>query len=1058
VKVNPILIFGLGSQGQAFAQAFKTAFDAAFVTTRELVDGLILDGDGVLRRVRPGVREPVQFCPGLRDRLEPGVFSANRLSFLRSVRERLPVLDEELLELFSSASKTEVLSSYEFDAVPTVLVVAPAADPVGSSVLFPFLSALHDHILKRLRQAAITRHLLVLLPELFPETQVSPLADARCYEFFRELEYLHERPAVVTGAPQCPVSFSWVLGRRTETGYDLADMQEVARYSAEFFTYLAWKLINLEHGEAVLNEIEQGKRCSYSSFGCARLVYPTDNVRVASTGRAECELLERLFPDIAAPGDLRFNKTELFIKVKDFIKDLGIDGLPLQFGVAPDGSTISVPLEMETGRSFEAPAEGFISSFQNALVSASTTGFSEAERAMAATGDVVFQKLRERVVQACKSFMGDAARGAKYAVSFLSALLQKTEVPFTREELPQETLTLADIQEELRAEFDKAFGVKPETRKRRISLKRSLEEKDGLLRGVKERLAQAGKSGSIEAQQEIERKIKVLSAEKEGLEKEYRELSDAVFSANLSIDDPSKRKSVLDGALKEKMDAVEQAQDWLRKAHDEYLRAKKECSTARRMTIAAWVSLVVVSAVALVVCAFLARYRFLADYLAHAWPFLIALFALDLAFGTFRGQRRANAVRRQKGKDKVASMDRLVEAGRGYLDEKLRYATVSESLGIIGELSMDVDLKFISSIYALMKFVQERWRTAYEDLGAIREQDTHLERYIVGRKDLEDYFTSMKERLDVEYAGFKADYLASKVWDDIVADREPSWPGDVAAFSQRVFAGLLGTSIQDLLRQSDLVSAEMFRHKFGRFHRSISAFLGITQPVPHSAATWRFIGLKETDDPRIREILAGEGGEPPYMFPSQDDKAILGYVVRMGLPAFSVAGNLSGLRSSSQFTILQTAAIPRLQRAPLYPPGALPEETGDRWFYLWVLCRALRPAVGAVEPAAAEPEAPESEMARSAAEVQAAGRAVSLPFQEFRDVFVDDAQSCALLEASVDRELQAEDAYDRLCAFLSGQLDKREEAVIHRVLEAMDVEPERKTTWRAVLAQVHTEV
>jgi len=117
MKFKPIIVFGLGNQGTAFAQAFRDGFQRAFSdipTISEVIDGRCLDETGALVRLKTSSDKPLPWCSGLINHLSPGCFLENRRTFNRALAEKPGIFEESLSDLFASISKIRLLSSLEF--------------------------------------------------------------------------------------------------------------------------------------------------------------------------------------------------------------------------------------------------------------------------------------------------------------------------------------------------------------------------------------------------------------------------------------------------------------------------------------------------------------------------------------------------------------------------------------------------------------------------------------------------------------------------------------------------------------------------------------------------------------------------------------------------------------------------------------------------------------------------------------------------------------------------------------------------------------------------------
>jgi len=883
-----------------------------------------------------------------------------------------------------------------------------------------------------MKQLDVRLHLVLLLPELFPVGENRALADARTYEFFRELEYMYERPALVTGTELAFVESTWVVGKLNEEGYDLGTYQEAAKECADFFAYVAWDLIDLQHGIAGFNQLIRNKKCNYASFGVAHLRYPTENVQIASSGRAEVDLLERRFPKIASEEEVKFPKADLYLGVKKTIRDLGLTdaGLLAELEVAPDGSRIQTNLSVPmTKPDHQVSAAEYIERFRESLQQIETSDFAEIEMNLSRKRELILEKCGQKMTETCKAFIDDASKGLPYAVSFISCMLPKPSVPYAKDEQPQDTLTIADVRENLRSQLDEVFELEPGLRKTLVSLEKKIEEKDSFLRSLNERRTQAEVSKSEDRYNEIVGQIDLVQKELDTLKQQRSQISEKLSKVNLIIDDPSERKGILEKALDGLRQNIQKTQETLIRVDKEYSDSQKACKLARDGILYSWIAALVSYLVALVACALfglIGLLEFLSPF--RVWPYLLVLLGIDFLFGTFRSYREAKKARDDKEKEKYRAMEAVRKSGEDYLDQKLRYAQLSSALSIIGEFKDHLELRLLLSLTKTIDFAKDRQRVAYEKAGAMSERDSLLEIYAIGRAELEKWFEKMAPHLNTEYEDFAKTHPASLLWTNILDGREPHWEKSIDDFSKRVFAPLISNSIQTILNKEDLASREILEIKVRKLKSRLKTFLGL-EHLDQEPATLYFVGLKEAGDEELQMLLerAGLQGE---LFSSLEENSLSGYIVRMGIPAFAISSIRSGHRAASNMRLDDIASDTAVVRGEIYPEGYITDQSLNPDYRLWTLTKAFDAESYQVFQAHGASQNPSG-----------------LSFEEFRSNLDSAPGLREALRDAIDSTLKKSDASRRLEQFLmertQGQsdalLDQQQEAILRQVLESIEL-------------------
>jgi hypothetical protein len=991
MQTNPILLFGLGGQGTEFAYHLADSFARAFPGQEGLLKGLCLTGGGefVSLSGSPGsAPEPIDFI----DEMTPGAFKQNRLRALEAFETNRAWLESRLNELFSHDVLDLRPGGDALDPVPTVFVLAPAADPIGSAILQPFLKLLRRYTALRIRQAIVLLHLVVLLPEVFQDKQVDPMADVRCFAFFSELEYMNERPAVVTGSGQAPADYTWVLGRRDESGFDLGNLEQIAARSVHLFAYLGWRRLALENGRAALDRNVKGKRAQYSTFGVARLLYPVDAIRNTISGCAESAVLASSFPDILGETP-RLNDNEVRADVRRFVHDSGIDRLPELLSASGKSGAPNVVLNVSAPKSALVAPDKFIMEFDAGLEQAETAGMEDAEIELAYWSERERARIEAALTERCGEMIDTAGKGLPYAAAWMMAIKKGSESGQPGGGSSEQRASLEDALDALVAEYDSTLGLEPSLRQHYHDLRRKLAE-------IRARIAVLPPDKSVSSRKDEQRVAQELIQTEATLRK-----ADAVIA------DPAQRRAAVERVYGTYREHISRGQAAIRVAYRGCCQTLKRLERTRRGTLASWMLLALGlgSAASLALAA--SDHEATLRAVVAAVPVVLGTLAIDNIWGGFSLIRKAKADADENCRRVLNLEQALLATGQGYLNERRQYALREHCIEVLQDLKADLDTRLIPAAVSASAYISSRSSLCLALARAGESEDEPTDRALLTRADIEAFAGGVRERVALECAEYVRVHRPSAVWKDIVSGRGIHWEQDLTAFCETVFSDLYDHNLAQALESSRLLKREDFRLRLVEARTGARSTLAALEPIAEQApARLDFLGLPVA-------VLAGEAdaGLPGVQrFEVTDPNRCVAISVKMGLPAFAISANVPGAWAAALRGMSGVSVDEAMGGCPLFPEGYALDPGAEPLRRNWVLARAL-----------------------------ASGEALNLPadFDEF----------CALTKAarssvddSVELALLQPDARARLEAFLRESIDQYDAQVVHEVLDEMEMGGVRK--------------
>ncbi len=335
----------------------------------------------------------------------------------------------------------------------SIFVLVPMADPVGSAAMLPLLNAVyHAFAHGGMMSTPYQVHVIALMPGLLPtDDHKRPVAEARAYAAFQELEYL-----LKSDQGKSKADFVWVLTDMNAAHRAIPSYFDLVPVISRFVMLRARGAIMADQSFGVaLQQEADGRRTRYLSFGMARLLLERKRLLSLATARTYGKIAESVSTFHPAQADA----SAVFASTANFVREQQLDRLDVLMRTSASGEEIWEPLTLPRPRKANSDAyrRDFLPTFDKALHDYREE-VSNMQRAVSDRYGVLEKGNRQAILDKVGSILDDRNRDGAglYAHAWLSALagLPSEYIDGDTDNFPE---TLRTIDDRIRDFFDAQF-------------------------------------------------------------------------------------------------------------------------------------------------------------------------------------------------------------------------------------------------------------------------------------------------------------------------------------------------------------------------------------------------------------------------------------------------------------------------------------------------------------------------------------------------------------------------------------------------------------------------
>lgn len=888
-KFKPVILLGVGKYGAEITQGVYTILSERQKDLTKVISCLILGENGEYR----DIKENVSFfkCNRLKSELSLENFSAN----FRVIQDQEKKFEDFLADRIENIRRKEVLielqdKGYEIGKDINLFLISTLFDSIGSAAIIPFLGFIQCLSAGTLRGSVINTELFTFFPDLFAEYKRNDLAYSRSYSCLQELDFIADRPNLISSEGLSPFSFAWIFTGKNEENVQIGSYKNLIPMIGEIlFSLLTGEIASdISFSTIFLNKVD-GKATRYSSFGLAKLIFPVNDVMRGLSNYLGFNILE--LKGVAIPKV--FERKYIGADVQEFLFENKFDKLFDELELDTEGKRIWVDFKYKGTINESVVVQNFVDDIKEEAEDFHKDEVTAMDRKLSLRREQLFEEKTGKLLDVIKNGIDSERKGIYYGKAFLNTL-QNQKSLYTKGDIVEKIYTLDLVEKEIKSFFDRIFRVE---REKLGKLKKDIDDKILVLKKFKKELQKK------KPKENLKERVKALETEIEDLKKKYSKFSNEIADFNLRITDASGRQKLLAGLENEIKKEVEKVRSDLQETDKKYREERQKLDELyeKRKRIVREL-LIVFPCVGTI--AF-----FIIFYLISRIPGISLLYMLKiggkvypfglLGYGIWGFSKYWRGIKKEIEEvtarvislknEKVAFLLKYQELHNRIFKTRFNhslYGGLFEWIRDYKDFVAKIGNKLQYFIDALVQGFEEK-KEAWKNISF---RNTLFVRSVVTKKDLER-FIEKNVRLPLEMERFFKEKPLSSYFDEFRKTRTLNTLSTALDdFSEEVFESVREKSIEEFLEEEEREGRVNTAEKLSNLYNSAKAFIlldvekgmDVSQPLI-------YLGVENPETSYAKEILREQGYTNIQPCSVKNKNEIIISKLKIGFPAFHIA-------------------------------------------------------------------------------------------------------------------------------------------------------------------------
>jgi len=446
VPQHPTVIIGLGDAGAEMARSYSGFVDGK-KTLGMLTEIIAIETTGFGRLGSDAVVTPFE---GVQ---ESDSFKVWYDRIVEHEDALTAVMQEALRSVLGAETRLMVERAGGLvDQQADVVLVAGLSDPVGSSAIIPVIGFLNYLYNGPMLGQFPSVELLLLWPDLFPETMNDKRAFARSAATIKEINRATRVPEQVFGTD---FAFSpptaWLVSGANSEGVNVGTMSELMPMITRALA--ARRAGNMAMGSYLVGA---GNDCggAWGSFGLCEVTADTDSALSAiGTGL----IAEWASARATRPGRL-FQRAQIAVDVERYLRDSGAASPESLLDRAADGTPLFTPFSFSASAESNRDPGQFQAELELATAKYESSEWLKLQSDLAIQRGVALESLTDQADVLVAAALDDPDRSAEYAHAFVEvALGQSSE--FIEGEAFESPMNLDTVSSQAMLYFEREMGL-----------------------------------------------------------------------------------------------------------------------------------------------------------------------------------------------------------------------------------------------------------------------------------------------------------------------------------------------------------------------------------------------------------------------------------------------------------------------------------------------------------------------------------------------------------------------------------------------------------------------